>query len=91
MDDIHGTERTSVYHAHETDAIVAELWPAGPPRLFALIQEDEDEDEVVRQVAAYGIELPDGEAATFGTVRGRWCSADSASYRTDSNVLWLSH
>ena len=92
MDDVHDTERSPVYHDDdELRTIVAELWPAGPPRLFALVQEDEDEDEqLVRHVMAYGIELPGGEAATVGAVPGHWPSADSASECVGSDVLWLS-
>ena len=40
MDHVHQTERPPVYHDPELRAIVAELWPGGPPRLFALVQED---------------------------------------------------
>lgn len=94
MDDVRESEQPSVYHESETAAIVAELWPAGPPRLFALIQEDEDEHEqVVRTVAAYGIELPGGEAATIGEAVpgwGRWLSAGNARRRMFSELVWLS-
>lgn len=91
MDDVHETGQPPVYHVPETAAIVAELWPAGPPRLFALVQAYEGEDEqVVRQVMAYGIELPGGGAATVGRISGRWRSADSAASRLYSDLLWLS-
>ena len=98
MDDAHGTERVPVYHDPERRAMMAELWPGGPPRLFALVQEDEHEDEheddrTVREVMAYGIELPDGAAATVGVAMpgwGRWLSADSASRRMNSDLVWLS-
>jgi hypothetical protein len=80
--------------APKRDAIVAELWPAGPPRLFALIQETDDEDgQVAPTVTAYGIALPDGPATTVGaagTGWGLWLSADSACRRTGSDLLWLS-
>lgn len=91
--DVHDTERPSVYHDQANEAIVAELWPSGPPRLFALITEDEDEHEqVVREVFAYGIELPSGEAATVGAAQGwgRWLDADNASRWTGSDLIWLS-
>lgn len=75
-------------------AIVAELWPCGPPRLFALIHESDDEnDRLVREVRAYGIALPGGSAATVGATGsgwGHWRSADSASWRTGSDLVWLS-
>jgi hypothetical protein len=91
--DPHETERPPLCRDRKRSAIVDELWPGGPPRLFALVQEDEDEhEEVVRQVTAYGIELPGGEAATVGAVHGwgRWLSADSASEWTGSDLVWLS-
>lgn len=63
-----------------------------------LVQEDEHEDDqendrTVREVMAYGIELPDGAAATVGVAMpggGRWLSADSASRRMNSDLVWLS-
>lgn len=94
MDDVRESEQPSVYHESETAAIMAELWPAGSPRLFALVQEDEDEHEqVVRTVTAYGIELPGGEAVTIGAAMpgwGRWHSAGSARRRMFSELVWLS-
>jgi hypothetical protein len=94
MDDVRESEQPSVYHESETAAIVAELWPAGPPRLFALIQEDEDEHEqAVRTITAYGIELPNGEATTIGDATvclGRWNSAGNACQGMYSELVWLS-
>lgn len=95
MDDVHESERLPVYHDPRTDALVAELWPAGPPRLFALVDEDEDEnDEVVREVMAYGIALPDGAATTVGATGvgwASWLSADSAfEWMGGSDLIWLS-
>jgi hypothetical protein len=94
MDGVHDTERLPVYHDPELGAIVAELWPGGPPRLFALVYEGDDEnDQIVREVMAYGIALPNGSAATVGAAGsgwGRWRSACSASRRTGSDLVWLS-
>ena len=87
MDDVHGSELPPVYHA-------AEVGMNGPPRLFVLVQEDLDEnDAVVREVVAYGIELPNGSAATVpvrGNGFGRWISPQSASRRLCSDLVWLS-
>jgi hypothetical protein len=44
-------------------------------------------------VRGYGIALPGGSAATVGATGsgwGHWRSADSASWRTGSDLVWLS-
>jgi len=94
MDGVHDTERPPVYHELELGAIVAELWPGGPPRLFALVWEGDDEnDQIVREVTAYGIALPNGSATTVGPAGSGWAnwrSANSACWRMDSDLVWLS-
>ncbi|MEV8636350.1 hypothetical protein AB0395_32320 [Streptosporangium sp. NPDC051023] len=63
----------------------------GLPRVFALVQGFEDDEEGVAGVVAYGLELPCGTAATVGVDRGfgRWSSALSAATRLDSDLVWL--
>lgn len=71
----------------------------GSPRVFALVQEfDEDDEtgeggeEVVTEVVAYGLALPDGTAATVGLIGhgfGRWRSPYSAASRLHSDLVWL--
>lgn len=74
-------------HLTDTDSPIIAHTP-GPVRAFALVQEiDEGETEVV----AYGLELPDGIAATVGVVQGfgRWQSARNAARRLHSDLVWL--
>jgi hypothetical protein len=65
-----------------------------PPRLFALVQEDEDENNrVIWEVMAYGMVLPNGSAATVGSAGtgfGSWRSPESASRHTYSELVWFS-
>lgn len=85
MDDVHESEQSSVYHATDGEGRA--------PRLFILVREDFDEDDVVvREVVAYGIALPDGAAATIpakGNGFGRWISPQSASRRLHSDLVWI--
>ncbi|MFI0373300.1 hypothetical protein ACH35V_36035 [Actinomadura sp. 1N219] len=87
MDDVHESELMPVYHA-------AREGTSEVPRLFMLVREDLDEDdEVVREVVAYGIALPGGAAATVaarGSGFGRWISPESASRRLCSELVWVS-
>jgi hypothetical protein len=70
---------------------VAELCGGELPKLFALVQEFDEEDAVVREIVAYGIAMPDGSAATCkGPTFARWQSAESASRRLCSELVWLS-
>ena len=99
MDDVHDTGHPTVYHEAETDtspyglAALRESWAESPPRLFALVREDWDEgDQVIPEIVAYGIALPNGSAATFGANRtsfGRWRSAERASGAFHSELVWL--
>jgi hypothetical protein len=64
----------------------------GLPRMFALVQESGEDDEIVTEVVAYGLALPDGGAATVGVAAsgfGRWISAHSAASRLNSDLVWL--
>ncbi|MFJ2033855.1 hypothetical protein [Streptosporangium sp. NPDC087985] len=67
------------------------------PRMFALVQEfdedDEDDGQSSREVVAYGLVLPDGTAATIsrnGNGFGRWTNAHRAARRLSSDLVWLS-
>lgn len=86
MDDVHEAELTPVYHA-------ADVGTSEAPRLFVLVQEGVDEDDVVvREVVAYGIALPGGAAATVparGNGFGRWISPETASRRLCSELVWV--
>jgi hypothetical protein len=73
-----------------------EHWAGNPPRMFALIQEwddDEDEDLVEREVVAYGSALPDGSATTMGPrghgLVGHFESPGAASVTHCSDLVWL--
>ncbi|MEU0482952.1 hypothetical protein ABZ260_27660 [Streptosporangium sp. NPDC006013] len=69
------------------------------PRMFALVQEfDEDDEDDERdgprspEVVAYGLALPDGTAATVtrsGYGFGRWTNAHRAAHRLGSDLVWL--
>lgn len=68
--------------------------PAGDlPRMFALVQEfDEDDGESLTEVVAYGLALPDGTAATVGANGhgfGRWTNPHRAAWRLRSDLVWL--
>lgn len=99
MDAVHKSELSSVYHVEEPDmnpsgaALVARLCGGDPPRLFALVREDFDEnDAAVREIVGYGIALPNGSAATIPTTGqgyARWISPESASRRLCSDLIWL--
>jgi hypothetical protein len=102
MDDIQDSEHPPVYHADDQDTspddaeLLRKHWAGNPPRLFALIQEfedDEDEDQIEREIVAYGIMLPDGSATTVGAGGsgfGRFGSAIAASDTYYSDLVWLS-
>ncbi|MEU7988870.1 hypothetical protein AB0B56_28800 [Streptosporangium canum] len=65
----------------------------GLPRMFALVQEFDEDDEIVTEVMAYGLALPEGGAATVGVAAsgfGRWISADSAASRLGCDLVWIS-
>jgi hypothetical protein len=93
MDDVHESEQLPVYHAEVAEWAV-ELGGGVAPRLFVLVREDPGEgDAVVDEVVAYGIVMPDGSAATVpisGRGFGRWLTAESASRRMRSELVWLS-
>ncbi|MEU9832812.1 hypothetical protein AB0D67_14910 [Streptosporangium sp. NPDC048047] len=62
--------------------------------MFALVRMHEDPDGVKdhERVVAYGLELPDGTAATVGADGhgfGSWTNAERAALRLDSDLVWL--
>ncbi|MFI6454855.1 hypothetical protein ACIBF6_25215 [Streptosporangium amethystogenes] len=66
------------------------------PRMFALVQEFDEDDErdgpSSPEVVAYGLALPDGTAATVtrnGYGFGRWTNAHRAARRLGSDLVWL--
>ncbi|MFD0857290.1 hypothetical protein ACFQ07_34115 [Actinomadura adrarensis] len=93
MEGVQESEHASVYHDPEMSAVVAECCGGEMPRLFALVREFDDEnDQPVREVVAYGIALPNGGAATVGASGrqfGKWASPDAASLRMNSELVWL--
>ncbi|REE98732.1 hypothetical protein [Thermomonospora umbrina] len=98
MEGVHESEPSSVYHAHDAQvnpAAVAEVVAlgGGAARMFALVQEWGDEGEpVMREVVAYGMELPGGRAMTVspsGSGLGCWRTPQSACRRLASDLVWL--
>ncbi|MFF0307862.1 hypothetical protein ACFYSC_10550 [Streptosporangium sp. NPDC004379] len=60
--------------------------------MFALVQGvEEDGEEIIAKVVAYGLALPCGTAATVGVADGfgRWRSAHSAASRLRAGLVWL--
>ncbi|MFF0306006.1 hypothetical protein ACFYSC_01195 [Streptosporangium sp. NPDC004379] len=62
--------------------------------MFALARLFEDSDGVKgrERVLPYGLELPDGTAATVGADGhgfGSWTNAERAALRLDSDLVWL--
>lgn len=99
MEGIHRSEQPPVCHGDERDenrAAVAEVVALGGgwvARLFALVRErDDDHDLPVREIAAYGMALPDGRVMTAwpsGSGVCMWRSPESASRRLGSELVWL--
>ncbi|MFC5749359.1 hypothetical protein [Actinomadura rugatobispora] len=94
MDGIHESEPSFVYHVDDRAAAeVAELAGGAVARMFALVQEyDDDNEQPVREVVAYGMELPGGLVMTVppsGAGLSKWQSPDSASRRTGAELVWL--
>ncbi|MER5627163.1 hypothetical protein [Streptosporangium sp. NPDC002544] len=74
----------------------ARVPPDDLPRMFALVQEFDEDDERdgprSPEVVAYGLALPDGTAATVtrsGYGFGRWTNAHRAAHRLGSDLVWL--
>ncbi|RAY13297.1 hypothetical protein DPM19_19615 [Actinomadura craniellae] len=96
MDGIRGSEQPPVYHERDpagAGADAADPDRAGTARLFMLVQEDTDDNDVpVRDVVAYGMALPGGHVLTVhpsGRGISNWRSPESASRRLDSELVWL--
>ncbi|WP_326638024.1 hypothetical protein OG884_28815 [Streptosporangium sp. NBC_01755] len=103
-----GSDQPSVRHDPDFDercprstgpesAYASARMPTGDlPRMFALVQELDEDDERGRasspEVVAYGLALPDGTAATVsrnGYGFGRWTNAHRAAHRLGSDLVWL--
>jgi hypothetical protein len=97
MEGVHESEQSPVYHVDDPDesraAEVAELTGGKAARMFALVQEwDDDNVQPVRKVVAFGIALPNGAVATVGASGwgfAHWASLDTASRRMCSELVWL--
>ena len=85
----------TVYHEAE-DVVTAMPSPAPEerPRLFALLDFDEDEDDECGDgaVALYGLALPCGVAATItpeGRLHGQWTDPDRLADRLGLSLVWF--
>ncbi|XVQ12810.1 hypothetical protein ACQP1W_09710 [Spirillospora sp. CA-255316] len=98
MDGVHESELSPVYHVGDPDgkraaAEVARLAGGEAARMFALVEEyDDDNEQPVREIVAYGMALPGGHVMTVppsGAGLFKWQSPQSASRRLGSELVWL--